>query len=250
MDLFQIAARVSISKSGDYEDQLQMLQSLANSDRYYINFGDVDRIAPNLSGHYGTPFGIYAYPLNGHIMDKLQSGDSLFSIEKEHLNILQSKGHVLDLNHYSTSDLDTDIKKLINLGFDVNNTSDKEPGRVILDITKELTNGGKKELAWSMLLKKLGYSGLVDQGSGILYDEPSQLSQAVFFDTSGYDIVGSYKNTLWYYRGMTVENAVNRVEEMFKNGDIDNMKDFFNSLKKPMRNGIKAVLDPEITELL
>lgn len=109
MDLFQIAARVSISKSGDYEDQLQMLHSLTDSGGYYINFGDVARIAPNLSGHYGTPFGIYAYPLNNHIIGRLQSGDSLFSIEKEYLNILQPKGHILELDHYSTSDLETDI---------------------------------------------------------------------------------------------------------------------------------------------
>ena len=178
---------------------------------FFVHFSTIPRMGLFTRNKFGTPIGFYVYPLN---REKMRD----FAVERPYALIIKPKPEVrpLDFQTYSEDSLAQDIQKLIGLKYSkarIKTASDKaknqSPGGMIWNITRVLSGADKADAflkkvgkdpetnlplkgggptgTWTMLLRRLGYDGVIDEGRGIIH--PEEPYQAVFFDTTKLELV-------------------------------------------------------------
>ena len=184
------------------ESTLDALKVYAGRKDVYVSFtSDVGKMShvshgggKNVSGSklginpqskYNTPIGIYTYPID-YVLSK--DGNVDFASEQPYLYVMQATKALLDLKKYSKDDFERDSKKLIDMGFShtrekgIKDAKSKTPAARLWNWTRHSADyfyHGKTSAKWSMILRRLGYSGAVDNGSGLIH--PNEPTQAVFF---------------------------------------------------------------------
>lgn len=144
------------------------------------------KLGINPINRYGTPTGIYSYPIN-YVLDK--KGRVPFAGTLPYIWVIQSTGNLLDLCKYTETDLDDDIEKLEKIHdftrFARENTrmaSVQTPGGklwyVLMKVAEQYGAETKTRptTAWAKLIRELGYTGAYDScGEGIIHNaEPTQ----------------------------------------------------------------------------
>lgn len=111
----------SLSRFKSVEEELF---ELAHRDDIYITFSDVLKVGLNPKTSFGTPAGIYTYPLK-EILGDLKYWESgvetwerflmrrdIFGSERKYVHVLQANVPVFDVSKYTVSMLNKDIKQL------------------------------------------------------------------------------------------------------------------------------------------
>lgn len=86
-----------------------------NDYTYFISFTDLNKIGINPQNKYGTPTGIYAYPLK-LMFNRLIEDTIPFASNRPHIQLLErTSNKILNFDTYSKSDLTRDISKVDDL---------------------------------------------------------------------------------------------------------------------------------------
>lgn len=173
----------------------------------FVHFSNYPRMGLYLVNEYKTPIGFYSYQLE-------RSRISSFATERPYAVIIKPKpeARILDLETYSSADLERDTNLLLAAGFNRTTMLDAQAkayeidnmnASMIWNITRELAKsttkyssvsmypgpkGGGPTGLWTYLLwKVLGYDGVVDDGLGLIHS--AETFQAVWFNTSKVEVV-------------------------------------------------------------
>ena len=173
----------------------------------FVHFSNYPRMGLYLVNEYKTPIGFYSYPLK-------RGSISNFATERPYAVIIKPKpeARILDLETYSSADLERDTNLLLAAGFNRTTMLDAQAkayeidnmnASMIWNITRELAKsttkyssvsmypgpkGGGPTGLWTYLLwKVLGYDGVVDDGLGLIHS--AETFQAVWFNTSKVEVV-------------------------------------------------------------
>jgi hypothetical protein len=170
------------------------------------------KIGINPTYGYGTPLGIYAYPVNYVLKNSSAVEVKVpFAGERPYIYVLEPTGKMLDFELYTERDMNEDIEKLKALGYDdehiiddgeYNASTDTWAGKMF-NITRMFALDkktaeksavqAKMTTRWSRIFSQLGYAGLVDPGYGIIHkNEPNQ---ALFFSKKSFRVVEVIHNT-------------------------------------------------------
>ena len=237
----------------------------------------------NPKSEFNTPLGIYGFPLD-YVLTR---GPKFvpFVSERPYLNVFQSVGKVLNLQKYTDEDYRDDLGKLqdmysatllslrpaIHFSDIVNGAplyaKVNTPAGKIWFVTKiifeRLTNTGdatprneKKTVHWSKIFRQLGYSGVVDNGDGIIHE--NEPTQAVFFSIQAIRPLEAIynredynewkdKHELWQAKPKTLLDAVKKGREtqgtliqFIKDGYLSILRIGFENLPKETQDFIKA----------
>ena len=176
----------------------QKLDEYEERGNFFIRFADVPRLVINPNNEYGTPTGIYTYPLK---YEKIKNPDGpFFGMGRPYGMILALKpgANILRFSRYTESDLQRDIAKLRekfslsdeNIEVWKSYAYVKSPAGMIWSTTEYLSErlGGNSVHRWAFILwKTLGYDGAYDdRGAGIIH--PNEPYQAVFFNTKAVEL--------------------------------------------------------------
>lgn len=192
---------------------VDQLMKYNGDDSIFISFTSLKKIGINPSSAWSTPNGIYCYPLYSYIVDIKKNGLAAtipFAFEQPYINVLKQTKPLLDVMKYSSQDYKNDVIKLVKL-FNLNKKSEKYLNSIPIDSVysysyKHLNLAliyiirilGKDEnfygQAKSIILRKLGYNGLIDRGAGIIHR--AEPTQAVFFTTDSFKLLERIDNKI------------------------------------------------------
>ena len=106
----------------------------------YVHFGSVPKLGINPQNQFGTPTGIYAYPMNSKYIDDFATDNPYIFILR--INDMSS---MLVLEDYTESDLNADLDKLMDLYPDYESsienarTESSNPGETIWETVNQIT---------------------------------------------------------------------------------------------------------------
>lgn len=203
---------------GSYKDLLQYL----DDPNVFITYTKTPIVSTNYNSYYGnnksfnTPAGFYAYPII-----ELIDPTTTFAKHSKYVIVTKFSGNLLVYSKYNESDFERDLNKLKQL-FPKKisdqvvkywRSFDQLPAYKIYTAISSLVGIVKS----SNVFLKLGYHGIYDDGSGIIFqNEPRQ---AVFFTPkTSLTIIGIYKN---YDQHSTLSSRV-------INEKINSIEDFMN----------------------
>jgi len=180
---------------------IEALSKYKNNHDIYISYTSLDKLGINPQYDFGTPLGIYFYPLP-EIWRHIISDNVPFAGERKFVWVVKAK-NLLDLDTYTNNDFWDDVKKL-NQGNSFQYTdafkyaqldSKGNPGKFIWYLTHNLAKAKNKDRApfeWTRLLRKvLGYTGIRDTRGIIHHNEPQQ---AIIFSIRDLEVVEKINN--------------------------------------------------------
>lgn len=184
---------------------IEQLEPYHNDENYFITFTDINKVGINPKNVYGTPIGIYCYPLKEMWKDLIED-DIPFASERKYCSLLHyTSGKILDA---SATEADVkeaiktlkkefpELEKIKNFNdFFVYNKDDEEdefddyedefddrkvkattPFHKIwyltMNVTQQIFGNTKRKdmngitVKWNVVLRKLGYAGAVDRKNG------------------------------------------------------------------------------------
>jgi len=243
-----------MGKDVDFAAEVRKYVSKSQPTRYAFTMTSIPKVGLNPGTNFNTPAGVYAYPLNVAYYRKLIENKLPFQSEAPYCNIMKlnlngkwlyTSGKGMDRS--TQADLDAAIAAVephqanwaqkygshYNLGIDSK----------IFDITFAATQASKSPkstVAWTTLLRKLGYIGVYDPGNKVIH--PSEPNQLVCLDPSAYEWVATYETKAIRKQDRTEKSGptVDRIKagiESFKNlkmPDSDSpltLRDFISKLK-------------------
>lgn len=122
-----------------------------------------------------------------------------FAANRKFLNIIEAVKPMIDVDDYNQKMLERDLNKF----FDMVNLSDEEvdyynisgtrssapPFEKFMNFVRYYSkeNSHSPSFTWNSILRKLGYHGFVDHGSGMIHS--AEPSQAVFLHSGAYQLV-------------------------------------------------------------
>ncbi len=183
-----------------------------NSGDLFVSYRSIERLGINPNFKFKSPIGIYAYPIDYDIKNNTEKGTQFFGGDRTNFIYVfkLTNGKMLD-NSYTENDLKIDIKKLKTFypDFDFNNIdfqnsryskmndgitrkiSLNTPDVNIIPLTKIFTItyilSDKNPVKWNKLLRKLGYSGISDNGDNVINDWGR--SETIFFSNKNLKII-------------------------------------------------------------
>jgi hypothetical protein len=206
------------------------LRKYKDRDDIYISFTKINKVGVNPKSDWNTPIGVYVYPLkqfwNYYEVEKNKTVQlaAPWAGRSPYIQIIKgkhSKGFIRDFSKYTERDLNNDIEKILWRAYDFSGTDGQsEVFSVIEDaeeslktrtpfdkfwnIIQDLSNSrltrkllgirsNKFLVAWTELLRNLGYTGFSDiHGEKIIHkNEPVQ---AVFIDPREYEQIDMIEN--------------------------------------------------------
>jgi len=252
-----------MGKDVDFAAEVRKYVSKSQPTRYAFTMTSIPKVGLNPGTNFNTPAGVYAYPLNVAYYRKLIENKLPFQSEAPYCNIMKlnlngkwlyTSGKGMDRS--TQADLDAAIAAAephqvrwaerygshYNLGIDSK----------IFDITFSATQASKSPkstVAWTSLLRKLGYIGVYDPGNKVIH--PSEPNQLVCLDPSAYEWVATYETKTIRKQGRTEKSGptVDRRKasiESFKNlkmPDSDSpmqLNDFISKLKTFYNQGLNV----------
>lgn len=189
-----------------YADFGAVLKARVN-DGLFMHFTPKSKVGVNTKSKWTTvPAGVYTYPLNRTTLNDLFSGTrevlSNYALAFSNVYLLKiTSGRVITLTAskqgYTEADYASDKLRLRMNAEDsawaatMQGNQSEHPFTRLLSLTFHLAK--KKVGTWTkILVRKLGITAIVDNGSGLLDDrEPTQ---AVLLDRRGFKVVGAGKN--------------------------------------------------------
>lgn len=201
----------------------------------FVSFTGLEKLGINPRSHYNTPLGIYAYPADyiiSEVGEKNSMEDLPFAGDQPWANIFRvKKGKVLNISKMSESELQSYKEKLKDLyvktGIIANNNFEnierfapivarvnKSGGHfwyitlqiarlLVLEKTGQDINNIVVSTQWNEVFRKLGITGVVDYGSGIIHE--NEPTQAVFFEVTNLEVIKQVANK---YSKSSVDAAV------------------------------------------
>lgn len=223
-----------------YKPLKQVIEEYKNrpdADDIYIHFSNdffdsksqlINQIGLNMKQNYDNPFGIYAYPIEHQ---------SKFKASAPYAYIIKSRNkprwiwNIADMSVPEFKRCRQIIKdeifngneeEMITFQKETEELSDnKSYGGVLFYMIVRLSqkkkyNPNQKTNVFQTKVwrKMLGYSGLGDRGEGIIH--PSEPYQAVWFNSSGFDIIDVVKNINYEHR------SISRALEYGNTNDLEN----------------------------
>lgn len=214
MRLTQIIERRASDKVG----ALQQLEKYAGKGNIFVSFTAIDKIGinPDQTVAAGTPYGIYCYNLD-LMIDDMRSAGKASNVpamgDKPYIWVLQENGgnFIHSPSQYTEQMFSEDLKKLkgfyqkyaderdyMYMGADVSQSGDSPFAKLIF-MTKEAAkdaaqaSGKPMPLMWNVAFRFLGYTGITDDGTGVIH--PNEPTQSIFFSKSGFKVVDKIMNT-------------------------------------------------------
>lgn len=208
---------------------IDALKPYKDDSTLFISFTDVNKIGINPKYSYGTPMGIYAYPLKW-AYEELVIRTIPFAMNRPLVHLLKIVSNPRDIlsdRTYNSSRFRTDKKKLekiFNFARETDNSElnsdistktiswddfvekiykEHNSKRVIdkfwslsMAVSRGLSKVGSdnttKALVWNTVFRKVGYNVALDYGSG--YIHPNEPVQAVFFIKSAFKQLEVFDN--------------------------------------------------------
>ena len=174
------------------EDELRSKYDAMN-DSYYFSYRSINKIGLNPQSQWNTPNGVYTYNFqdigNKEPPYKGTSPNGYIYVIKLKPNI-----NGIDSRTYNTIDLEKDLNKLKQMGYDIDSEKYYRMNSPFKAIWTATYDAKKSPNDWTKILLKLGYYYARDRGEGVIHsNEPAQ---TVFLSPKAYDIVdsGTYGN--------------------------------------------------------
>ncbi len=150
---------------------------------HYIRFTTIDRWSFNPKYNFNTPFGIYAYKIDG-----LEKTIENYASNYKYAHILKFNGNKLDLSSYSEENFNNDLVKL-NANDELitkakETTTHNSPAGYLWNLTRLIAK--EKPFTWSVILKQLGYDYVVDD-TGLIHKN-EKVQAVCLIDKSKCDI--------------------------------------------------------------
>ena len=204
-------------REGNKLDTNDILMQYINDDNAFISFTELDKLGINPNSDYGTPLGIYCYPIKlAYKYYKEKDKSFLYSLpfatDKKYFNIFKVKDFdKVITENYTKEQLEEDYNKLkelypnskiYNKDFNLFNYKTehnagipfykhiKYPFAKLFFLTHEIN---MYPIKWNKIFRELGYEGFIDPGYSIIHrGEPCQ---AVFFSIKNIEIIDRFENT-------------------------------------------------------
>jgi hypothetical protein len=168
----------------------------------YFHMSDLNRLGINPQSKYDTPLGIYAYPLNDHMYEKMRTKTLPFAEERPYVHIFRPRNpeRILNLRLFTQEDYNHWIKWIIDRYGHMHDDLEREiklmanrafqytPVSRFWNVTRELTVTAKK---WRKLFMDMGFEGVKDPDTGTIYAEEPE--QAVFFSLEFIEHLDTYE---------------------------------------------------------
>ncbi|MFA5025424.1 MAG: hypothetical protein WC503_02895 [Candidatus Shapirobacteria bacterium] len=233
---------------------IEALSKYKDDPDIYISYTSLEKLGINPQYDYGTPLGIYFYPLK-EIWRFVTNDTVPFAGERNWVWVVRAK-NLLNLDTYTESDFINDEKKLRKyfeqLGHspdvygicydaafrDNSNKSGRSPGRFIWYLSHNVANNvedrvisSRTPFRWTEILRKvLGYKGVRDTKGIIHQNEPQQ---AIMFSLRDLLIVEKIKNI----KPDTTERIVAK-----------NLIEYLELVKQNSHIGLESVIQNRITK--
>jgi hypothetical protein len=176
---------------------------------YYISFTDLPKAGINPTSKWKTPIGFYVYPLR-FFKDIKHVSAFPFASDRPFIQVVKAKGKPLqNVRTYSSTQLNSDIRKIASMvnmkGSEINEMLDNneipewtdfydKPIGDLWRVTKYFAESGNAKLSveWNTILRKLGYSGFIDDGLGVIHE--NEPKQAFFLSSNYFESVDVIRN--------------------------------------------------------
>lgn len=179
---------------------LSQLEKYKDDPNIYVSFTEINKVGINPKTGYGTPMGIYSYPLKKTFSKYFESQKIPWASDKEYLQVFRSKNpdKVAKGSTYTKAKLDADIDALdtlfhtkIDRSFNFIDEDFRQTSiQIFWSVTKKLVRNNT--VKWGRLLARF-YQGIVDDlGDGFIH--PNEPIQAVFFNSSFIEVVDTIRN--------------------------------------------------------
>lgn len=205
-------------KDQEFRDPLLALQQIRknhpNPENLAVTYTAFDKIGLNPKNKYDTPLGIYLYPLDYVIENKLNVP---FAGDQPHINVCEfTKPHkILQMTSDVSNQRQVDILPLLFPKQDVDQASksiDKYKLRSNYSklwlMTKILSDD--KPTQWNANLRKCGIDGFVDHGTGTIHsNEPTQ---CVVFSANALKLLHSINNPIFNKKTTTINTSTQKYD--------------------------------------
>ena len=149
---------------------------------------DLERFGINVQSKFGTPFGVYGYPLTEDYYYRLIENKVPFAGERKYIHVFSLSDSTFNITNYSKSNYDKDVsilKKMYGVDEEFIDRCEKEAYRqdypsYFMNLTRTVAKEDSRE--WSRVMKNLGYTNLYDNGGGIIHI--NEREQIVVLDPS------------------------------------------------------------------
>jgi len=189
---------------------------------YAFTMIDIPKIGINPQTRYETPAGVYCYPLSANYYHNLIEGFLPFANDKPYVGLVKLKWSAKWLKLIDSSDgtkeeadrVEQYLKDKYN--FDIANAQmtprnmDFSPNSRIFVLSyfcsKEIAkkDGVRATIAFSKLLRELGYDGVYDSGNSIIH--PSEPTQLICLNSAAYEKVGVYETSVLRSQSKRITN--------------------------------------------
>lgn len=161
-------------------DELEKFVSSDDNPKYFFHLSDLERFGINVQSKFGTPFGIYAYPLTAEFLEMLKRGRLPFAGERKYVHIFSLNVATNNIKNYGKNDYEKDLSILKKMyGIDEKFIDDCETEAYeqnyisyFWNVTRKVSGGNIRE--WSRVFKNLGYTNFYDPGMGVIHINEKQ----------------------------------------------------------------------------
>lgn len=215
---------------------LTQLMQYKGKENIFISFTALDKIGinPYQTVAAGTPYGIYSYNLDMVIegMEKVGKASEVAAKgDQPYIWVLECCDN--DFIHspasYTEEMFQKDLKNIkmfyleycnehdyMYMGAELS-CSNASPFEKLITMTKEAakdaarSTGKNMPLLWNKVLRHLGYTGMTDDGTGVIH--PNEPIQTVFFSKKTFKVVDKIYNTEYDGNTTRIKDAVSPSKE-------------------------------------
>lgn len=175
---------------------LEYLDSLVGKDAggglpYFVHFGEIEKVGLNPKQDYGTPFGIYTYPLTRSVLSDIKSGTALYRINPEsRVFVLRAKNPkkiAVLRGGPKNREREPPSSDTLTYKEERQRAKSKPPGPAYYDGSMPANS---RIVAWTRGLMAKGWEGAYDPGFSIIHENEPE--QAVFFGVQAIELLKSF----------------------------------------------------------
>ncbi len=209
----------------------------------FIHLGEINKLGVNPhSQYYETPLGIYGYPLTQQIYEQLISNKLPNFNQEQYIHIFRARnpGKVLVLQDMDEEDCLNYINQFCKLhqmelysSYEEITKSfhyfhnDTFPGKLFYRSLRALESLINRPHRWAHSFPKIGIDGIIDMGSGIIYQE--EPTQAIFFSRNAIEQLDTFSNP--QFRNKRKIKIVNSRNELKSALNKDQLRIIYNLYK-------------------
>ena len=177
--------------------------------QYAFTMVDIPKIGINPKTRYETPAGVYFYPLTPEYYEKLIEAKLPFANDKKFVGLAKlnwganwlklidssngTEQEAQKAEEYLRNKYKFDIKKVEETPRNIDFSNHARIFVLTYFCSREVSkkDGTRSTIAFSKILRELGYDGVYDSGNSIIH--PSEPTQLVCLDLNAYQQVGVYE---------------------------------------------------------